>query len=84
MAQLNKGHFQLPGEDVEQVVFIHITQVDQGSPELSAGALLLTQGSHQLLFGDDLVLYQQVTDADFLFQFGTHDSARNAFSRSRA
>ena len=84
MAQLYERHLQLAGEDIKQVILIHIAQINQGTTQFPAGVLLLTQRRHQLLFGDDVVLDQQVTYANFFLRFCGHDPACNAFKRSRA
>ena len=67
LAHVDKGNLQALGENLVQLLFADQVQIREYATELAAGALLLGQRLLQLLIGDDLVLEQQLAEADLLF-----------------
>src|SRR5690606_29331920 len=66
MFQINQLRAKLLGKKFQQAVFVEKTHINQYPAEFATGFFLLGQGLHQLAFSDDLVLRQQIADADFL------------------
>jgi hypothetical protein len=60
VTQLHERYIELTGQNIEQAVLIHVAKIGQRLAKLASGAFLLTQGGHQLLLSNDVILNQQV------------------------
>ncbi|MNH06558.1 hypothetical protein D3C79_659280 [compost metagenome] len=65
VVEIEEGHVQLAGEELQQLHLADEAEIDEGGPQLAPGLTLLLQGELQLIIRDDLLLYQQVAEAHF-------------------
>ncbi|MNG93232.1 hypothetical protein D3C79_521890 [compost metagenome] len=65
VVEIEEGHVQLTGEELQQLHLADEAEIDQGGPQLAAGLTLLLQGELQLIIGDDLLLHQQIAEPHF-------------------